>query len=188
MGKPFSDVFELNKDRIRFADNLNVQRRVQVIRNSDESQSIRFAGAGLEALGEDYGSGLSSTQVLAYVGLNLRNDINNRIQEQRSNDEHGLHNVDNFNVDLNFSADANVDSVVWSDQYSLRDLGGQYALMNPDLEIVARAAKAKLTSDGSFDLGTKRETTKSGDVEYTNLVRKGDTIMQTNTWRNDSEF
>ena len=60
--------------------------------------------------------------------------------------------------------------------------------MNSDLEVVARSAEAKLTASGGFDLGTKRETTKSGDVEYTNLVRSGDTITQTNTWENEGEF
>ena len=41
-------------------------------------------------------------------------------------------------VQLDFDVDANVDSVVWDDQYTLRDLGGQYAMMNEALEVVAR--------------------------------------------------
>ena len=182
----FGEVFTLNSDDIQFTDDLKLQRRVQITNDEETgTQSIRFAGAGLEGLGE--GSGVSSKQVLAYVGLDLNDEINTNIKAGETVDDYGR-TLDNFHVDLKASVDANVDSVVWSDQYSLRDLGGQYALMNSDLEVVARSAEAKLTASGSFDLGTKRETTKSGDVEYTNLVRSGDTITQTNTWENEGEF
>ena len=71
---------------------------------------------------------------------------------------------------------------------TLRDLGGQYAMINENLEIVARSAESNLVSSGQFDLATYRETTKSGDGEYTNLVRSGDTITETNTWQNEGEF
>ena len=186
LGETFGEVFDLQTDDIHFTEDLAVQRRVEVIEAGNGSKSIRFAGAGLEAL--DAGEGVSAQKVLAYVGLELRGDIEDLIKAERSADAYGFQNKENFSVPLSFSVDANVDSVVWDDQYSLRDLGGQYAMLNPDLEVVARSAEAKLTAAGSFDLGTLRETTKSGEVEISNLVRRGDTIMQSNTWQNDGEF
>jgi hypothetical protein len=182
LGTTFNDVFDLDDASIHFSDDLDVQRRVEVTRDENgKAQSIRFAGADLE-------SKISSQQAVAYIGLELRGDIESLIKAERSEDAYGFMNKENFSVPLTFSADANVDSVVWDDLYSLRDVGGQYAMLNPELNVVARSAEAKLTAAGSFDLGTVRHIRKEGAGEITNLVRHGDTIMQTNTWQNDGEF
>ena len=186
LGHAFGDVFELKEENIFFTDDLNVQRRVEIHECHDGTQSIRFAGAGLESLGT--GHSVSNRQVLAYVALEQRGDINDLIKAERSEDVYGFMNTENFSVPLSFSVDANIDSVVWQDQYSLRDLGGQYAMLNPDLEVVARSAQAELVAEGSFDLGTQREIRQYGEGEFSNLVRRGDTIMQSNTWQNNGEF
>jgi Ca2+-binding RTX toxin-like protein len=185
LGEAFAEVFELHPETIRFTDDLAAQRQVQVI-ESDGGPSIRFSGAALESLG--VGRSVSDQRVLAYVELSLRGDINELIKAERIADEHGFLNQETFNVPLTVSVNANVDQVVWDDQYSLRDLGGQYAMLNPNLEVIARSAEAEMGVGGRFDLGTDRQIVKPGEGSHSNLVRHGDTILQTSTWRNEGEF
>ncbi|MEB3307686.1 MAG: peroxidase family protein [Cyanobacteriota bacterium] len=185
LGEAFAEVFELHPETIRFTDDLAAQRQVQVI-ESDGGPSIRFSGAALESLG--VGRSVSDQRVLAYVELSLRGDINELIKAERITDEHGFLNQETFNVPLTVSVNANVDQVVWDDQYSLRDLGGQYAMLNPNLEVIARSAEAEMGVGGRFDLGTDRQIVKPGEGSHSNLVRHGDTILQISTWRNEGEF
>ena len=51
-----------------------------------------------------------------------------------------------------------------------------------DKEISVQLAKVELDAGGSFDLGTAL-----GDGNFTNLIRAGSTITQTNTWTNVGE-
>ena len=189
IGKSFDEVFELDHSDIHFTTDLAVQRHINLEVAEDGSKVIRYTGAGLDSLdGGETGNAIGDRQVLAYIGLQQKEGLTDDIIQQRVQDQYGFDNKETFMVKLDFDVDANVDSVVWDDQYTLRDLGGQYAMMNENLEIVARSAESNLVSSGQFDLGTYRETTKSGDGEYTNLVRSGDTITETNTWQNEGEF
>jgi hypothetical protein len=56
------------------------------------------------------------------------------------------------------------------------------------LDVTVTAAAAVLTTESSFDLGTYRQVVKEGEDDFTNLIRSGDTIMQTSTWTNGGEF
>ena len=185
LGETFGDVFELRQADIHFNDAMAVQRRVQVL-EGENGPTIRFEGAGLDALAS--GSAITDTTVLAYIELVARGDIDDLIKDARVEDQYGFMNAETFSVPMLFTVDANVDQVVFSDLESLRDLGGADVLLNPELEVTARAAEAVLTTSSSFDLGTYREVVQVGEGAYTNLVRHGDTIFQASSWRNDGEF
>ncbi len=186
LGETFGDVFELLPADIHFNDAMAVQRRVQVL-NGENGPTIRFEGAGLDALASS-GAAIADTTVLAYIELVARGDIDDLIKDARVEDQYGFMNAETFSVPMLFTVDANVDQVVFSDLESLRDLGGADVLLNPELEVTARAAEAVLTTSSSFDLGTYREVVQVGEGSYTNLVRHGDTIFQASSWRNDGEF
>jgi hypothetical protein len=185
LGETFGEVFELLPADIHFNDAMAVQRRVQVL-EGENGPTIRFEGAGLDAL--DSGAAIADTTVLAYIELVARGDIDELIKDARVEDQYGFMNAETFSVPMLFTVDANVDQVVFSDLESLRDLGGADVLLNPELEVTARAAEAVLTTSSSFDLGTYREVVQVGEGAYTNLVRHGDTIFQASSWRNDGEF
>ncbi len=191
LDEQFSEVFQFNQDKVwlrnqfRVDDDLHEKPHKNQSRVLFEDNTIRFSGSGLNAL--QLGEGIDSDEsVLAYIGLDKRNDINDLIKGARTIEDGKV--VENFSQDLTFKSDANVDSVTFSDLYSLRDLGDKHALMNEDLSINVRAAAGVLESDGKFDLGTYREITKSGESSVTNLVREGETINQSNTWTNEGEF
>ena len=185
LGETFGEVFELHPADIHFNDAMAVQRRVQVL-NGDNGPTIRFQGAGLDALAS--GAAIADNTVLAYIELVARGDIDDLIKDARVEDQYGFMNAETFSVPMLFTVDANVDQVVFSDLESLSDLGGADVLLNPELEVTARAAEAVLTTSSSFDLGTYREVVQVGEGSYTNLVRSGDTIFQASSWRNDGEF
>ena len=184
LGETFGEVFELLPADIHFNDAMAVQRRVQVL-EGENGPTIRFEGAGLDALVS--GAAIADTTVLAYIELVARGDIDELIKDARVEDQYGFMNAETFSVPMLFTVDANVDQVVFSDLESLRDLGGADVLLNPELEVTARAAEAVLTTSSSFDLGTYREVVQVGEGSYTNLVRSGDTIFQASSWRNDGE-
>jgi hypothetical protein len=184
LGETFGEVFELHPADIHFNDAMAVQRRVQVL-NGDNGPTIRFQGAGLDALAS--GAAIADNTVLAYIELVARGDIDDLIKDARVEDQYGFMNAETFSVPMLFTVDANVDQVVFSDLESLSDLGGADVLLNPELEVTARAAEAVLTTSSSFDLGTYREVVQVGEGSYTNLVRSGDTIFQASSWRNDGE-
>lgn len=46
--------------------------------------------------------------------------------------------------------------MVFSDLVSLRDLGGDDALMSDELHLMARAAQAELSTASTFGIGTER--------------------------------
>jgi VCBS repeat-containing protein len=184
LGETFGEVFELHPADIHFNDAMAVQRHVQVL-NGDNGPTIRFQGAGLDALVS--GAAIADTTVLAYIELVARGDIDELIKDARVEDQYGFMNAETFSVPMLFMVDANVDQVLFSDLESLRDLGGADVLLNPELEVTARAAEAVLTTSSSFDLGTYREVVQVGEGSYTNLVRSGDTIFQASSWRNDGE-
>ena len=184
LGETFGEVFELHPADIHFNDAMAVQRRVQVL-NGDNGPTIRFEGAGLDALAS--GAAIADTTVLAYIELVARGNIDELIKDARVEDQYGFMNAETFSVPMLFTVDANVDQVVFSDLESLRDLGGADVLLNPELEVTARAAEAELSTSSSFDLGTYREVVQVGEGSYTNLVRSGDTIFQASSWRNDGE-
>ena len=186
LGESFGDVFQLNPANIHFTDDMAEQRRVQVL-DAGDGPSIRFEGAGLDALA-DSGEAIGEPTVLAYIELQLRDDIKHLIHDARSEDQYGFLNHETFEVPLHFNVDANIDQVVFSDLLSLRDLGGADVLVNPTLDVTARAAQAELSTDSRFDLGTVRQITKPGETGFTNLIRSGDTILQTSTWQNNGEF
>ncbi|MCP9907620.1 hypothetical protein KBY72_10615 [Cyanobium sp. BA5m-21] len=193
LGETFGEVFELLPadssgagPAIHFNDAMAVQRRVQVL-NGENGPTIRFEGAGLDALASS-GAAIADTTVLAYIELVARGDIDDLIEAARVEDQYGFMNAETFSVPMLFTVDANVDHVVFSDLESLRDLGGADVLLNPELEVTARAAEAVLTTSSIFDLGTYREVVQVGEGSYTNLVRSGDTILQASSWRNDGEF
>ena len=185
LGSAFADLFVIDPDRVVIADDLAVQRSVQLIQDGD-GQRLRFTGAGLEGLGQ--GRAIGEKTVLAYVGLTLADGVADTIKQHRIADEYGQINRDTFSVPLHFAVDANVDNVVWEDLFSLRDLGGSYAIDTLDLAVTARAAQAALHTDGRFDLGTQRTIVKPGEGGATNLVRSGDTILQASHWQNGGEF
>jgi hypothetical protein len=185
LGSDFSNIFELNLDKVFFSDAMAVQRHVQFC-STDHGPSLRFEGAGLENLGA--GQSIAGPTVLAYIQLQLRDDINQLIKDKRSNDEYGLRNHENFAHALHFDVSANVDSVVFSDQLSLRDVGGTEVLFNPSLDVTVRAADVDMHTHSKFKLGTKRSITKPGEESFSNLIRHGDTINQTTKWRNNSQF
>ena len=185
LGETFGEVFELLPADIHFNDAMAVQRRVQVLKG-ENGPTIRFEGAGLDALASS-GAAIADTTVLAYIELVARGDIDDLIKDARVEDQYGFMNAETFSVPMLFTVDANVDQVVFSDLESLRDLGGADVLLNPELEVTARAAEAVLTTSSSFDLGTYREVVQVGEGSYTNLVRHGDTIFQASSWRNDGE-
>ena len=184
LGETFGEVFELLPADIYFNDAMAVQRRVQVLKG-ENGPTIRFEGAGLDALAS--GAAIADTTVLAYIELVARGDIDDLIKDARVEDQYGFMNAETFSVPMLFTVDANVDQVVFSDLESLSDLGGADVLLNPELEVTARAAEAVLTTSSSFDLGTYREVVQVGEGSYTNLVRSGDTIFQASSWRNDGE-
>jgi hypothetical protein len=185
LGSDFAKVFELNTDKVFFSNDMAVQRRVELL-STDNGPSLRFEGAGLENLGA--GQSVAGPTVLAYIQLQLRDDINQLIKDQRSYDEYGLRNHENFRQELTFDVSANVDNVVFSDRLSLRDVGGTDVLFNPNLDVTVRAADVDMHTHSRFKLGTKRSITKPGEGSFTNLVRHGDTLIQTTKWRNNSEF
>ena len=185
LGETFGEVFELLPADIHFNDAMAVQRRVQVLKG-ENGPTIRFEGAGLDALASS-GAAIADTTVLAYIELVARGDIDDLIKDARVEDQYGFMNAETFSVPMLFTVDANVDQVVFSDLESLSDLGGADVLLNPELEVTARAAEAVLTTSSSFDLGTYREVVQVGEGSYTNLVRSGDTIFQASSWRNDGE-
>jgi hypothetical protein len=186
LGETFGEVFDLQPADIHFNDAMAVQRRVQVLKG-ENGPTIRFEGAGLDALSGS-GAAIADTTVLAYIELTARADIDELIKDARVEDQYGFMNAETFSVPLMFTVDANVDQVVFSDLESLRDLGGADVLLKSELEVTARAAEAVLTTSSSFDLGTYREVVPLGEGAYTNLVRRGDTIFQASSWRNDGEF
>ena len=191
LGETFGEVFKLNAANVFFSDAMAAQRRVQVIENDHgNGPSIRFEGAGLEDLGigQSIGEATSEPTVLAYIELQPLTNIDSLIKQARGFDQYGFRNQETFEVPLHFAVDANVDQVVFSDLLSLRDLGGRDVLVNPVLDLTARAAQAGLVTTSSFDLGTARQIIKPDEIGFTNLIRKGDTILQTSTWQNTGEF
>ena len=126
--------------------------------------------------------------MLAYIQLEQRADINDLIKDEREDDKYGFKNRETFNVAQHFSTSVNVDELIFDDLYSLRDLGGSAAVISSDLDVTVRAAQAELTTESNFDLGTLRQVHKLNEDDFTNLIRSGDTIWQSSTWKNDGEF
>lgn len=183
LGADFFDVFQISGQQIFFSEDMAVQRQVRI-----DGTKVRFEGAGLSALGEGLGKGVDSTAPIAVIALTLRDDINDQIQGARVADRDGFLNRETWQQSLNFEVSANIDQVVFSDLVSLRDLGGDDALMSDELHVMARAAQAELSTDSSFGLGTERSVLKPGETGFTNLIRSGDTIERITQWQNDGEF
>jgi VCBS repeat-containing protein len=187
LGKQFGEAFELKASDIYLSDDLAVARRVQII-DGTEGPSVRFQGAGLEGLANSGGAAVDGPTVLAYIQLEQRADIDQLIQAKREEGKYGFENRDTFNVAQLFQTSVDVDQIIFSDLYSLRDLGGNASVISTDLAVTVRAAQAELTTDSSFNLATQRQIRKFGEGAITNLIRRGDTIEQVSTWRNDGEF
>ena len=185
LGSDFANVFQIDPANVMISDQLAVQRHVELIQ-SDAGPAIRVTGAGLSALGA--GTGISGQSIVAYVELKLRDDIDEILYASRTIDANGFLNKDSFVERLGIHVDANVDEVIFSDQRSLRDLGGQYAMRASALDLNVRAAQAVLSTDSQFELGTERSIVKPGEGARTNLIRSGDIIFQSSYWRNDGEF
>ena len=183
LGADFFDVFQISGQQIFFSDDMAVERQVRI-----EGTKVRFEGAGLSALGEGLGQGVDSTAPIAVIALTLRDDINDHIQAGRVADRYGFLNRETWQQSLNFAVSANIDQVVFSDLVSLRDLGGDNALMSDELHLLARAAQAELSIDSSFGIGTERSVLKPGETGFTNLIRSGDTLERITQWQNDGEF
>jgi hypothetical protein len=184
----FFEVFDINPEKVhlRFADQLSEKPALTQARVEVDGNKVRFAGSGLSAL--DLGQGITDETPIAYIELQTVGNINELIKDARIEDHFGFTNHENYRQELCFTTEVNVDSVNFSDLHSLRDLGDQYALVNNDLDLTVRAAEVHLHSDGQFDLGTHRQITKPGEGSYTNLIRAGETVVQTNTWTNEGEF
>jgi FtsP/CotA-like multicopper oxidase with cupredoxin domain len=183
LGADFFEVFQISGQQIFFSEDLAVQRQVRI-----DGTKVRFEGAGLNALGEGLGKGVDSKAPIAVIALTLRDDINDQIQGARVADRYGFLNSEAWQKSLNFEVSANIDQVVFSDLVSLRDLGGDDALLSDELHVMARAAQAELSTDSSFGLGTERSVLKPGETGFTNLIRSGDTLERTTQWQNDGEF
>jgi hypothetical protein len=183
LGADFFDVFQISGQQIYFSDDMAVERQVRI-----DGTKVRFEGAGLSALGEGLGQGVDSTAPIAVIALTLRDDINDQIQGTRGIDRYGFLNRETWQQSLNFEVSANIDQVVFSDLVSLRDLGGDDALMSDELHVMARAAQAELSTDSTFGIGTERSVLKPGETGFTNLIRSGDTIERITQWQNDGEF
>ena len=183
LGADFFDVFQISGQQIFFSEDMAVQRQVRI-----DGTKVRFEGAGLSALGEGLGKGVDSTAPIAVIALTLCDDINDQIQGARGADRYGFLNRETWQQSLNFEVSANIDQVVFSDLVSLRDLGGDDALMSDELHLMARAAQAELSTDSSFGIGTERSVLKPGETGFTNLIRSGDTIERITQWQNDGEF
>jgi hypothetical protein len=183
LGADFFKVFQISGQQIFFSEDMAVERQVRI-----DGTKVRFEGAGLSSLGEGLGQGVDSTAPIAVIALTLRDDINDQIQAARSTDRYGFLNRETWQQSLNFEVSANIDQVVFSDLVSLRDLGGDDALMSDELHVMARAAQAELTTATSFGLGTERSVLKPGETGFTNLIRTGDTIERITQWQNDGEF
>jgi hypothetical protein len=181
LGSDFFNVFKIGAQDVYFSEDMAVQRHVQI-----DGSKVRFQGAGLDALGQ--GQGMAANAPVAVIALTLRDDINDRIQEERVADRYGFLNSESWQQSLKFGVSANIDEVVFSDLVSLRDLGGDDALMSDELQLMARAAQAELTTDNTFELGTQRSVLKPGENGFTNLIRSGDTIERLTQWQNDGEF
>jgi hypothetical protein len=159
-----------------------VERHVHI-----DGSEVRFEGAGLSAL-QKSGEGIDAKTPIAYIALTLRDDINDRIKAKRVGDDNGFLNRETWQQSLNFEVSANIDQVVFSDLVSLRDLGGEDALMSDELHMMARAAKAELTTKDSFWLGSERSVLKPGETGFSNLIRSGDTLERITHWQNNGEF
>jgi hypothetical protein len=183
LGADFFDVFQISDQQIFFSEDMAVQRQVRM-----DGTKVRFEGAGLNALGEGQGKGVDSTAPIAVIALTLRDDINDQIQGARVADRYGFLNSEAWQKSLNFAVSANIDQVVFSDLVSLRDLGGDDALLSDELHVMARAAQAELSTDSSFGLGTERSVLKPGETGFTNLIRTGDSLERITQWQNDGEF
>jgi hypothetical protein len=183
LGADFFDVFQISGQQIFFSEDMAVQRQVRI-----DGTKVRFEGAGLSSLGEGLGKGVDSTAPIAVIALTLRDDINDQIKTARGTDRYGFLNRETWQQSLNFEVSANIDQVVFSDLVSLRDLGGDDALMSDELHVMARAAQAELSTDSTFGLGTERSVLKPGETGFTNLIRSGDTIERITQWQNDGEF
>ena len=191
LGENFNEVFEISEDNVFFTEDMDVQRRVQLIKE-EGSTSIRFVGAGLDNL-DDSGKGIGAGEstVLAYIKLNLVGKIDDLIKGERVLDQYGFKNEEGFEREYTFDSSINVDEVLWSDLFSLRDLMEEAdgpVVTSASLDVTVKAAAAVLTTESSFDLGTYRQVLKEGEDGFTNLIRSGDTIMQTSTWTNGGEF
>ena len=66
--------------------------------------------------GGETGNAIGDRQVLAYIGLQQKG-LTDDIIQQRVQDQYGFDNKETFMVKLDFDVDANVDSVVWDDQW-----------------------------------------------------------------------
>jgi hypothetical protein len=183
LGSDFFDVFQISGQQIFFSEDMAVERQVRI-----DGTKVRFEGAGLSALGEGLGQGVDSTAPIAVIALKLRDDIDSSIQAARVADRYGFLNSETWQQSLNFAVSANIDQVVFSDLVSLRDLGGEDALMSDELHLMARAAQAELSTASTFGLGTERSVLKPGETGFTNLIRSGDSLERITQWQNDGEF
>ncbi|MFZ9148536.1 MAG: peroxidase family protein [Vulcanococcus sp.] len=181
LGEDFVNVFELSGEQIFFSDDLALQRRVQI-----DGSKLRFEGAGLGALGA--GQGVSEKAPIAVIALTPREDIDEQILAARLADRYGFTNSESWQQSLQFSVDANVHEIMFSDLMSLGDLGGEAALLTDELQVLARAAQVDLLTDDVFALGTERQVLKPGEGGFTNLIRSGDTLERTTQWQNGGEF
>ena len=182
LGDDFFKVFKISDQQIYFTDDMAVERHVHI-----DGSEVRFEGAGLSAL-QGSGEGIGGKTPIAYIALTLRDDINDRIKAKRVGDDNGFLNRETWQQSLNFEVSANIDQVVFSDLVSLRDLGGEDALMSDELHMMARAAQAELTTKDSFWLGSERSVLKPGETGFSNLIRSGDTLERITHWQNNGEF
>ena len=170
----------INASDIKIGGELPLANAVHI---DNDLGSIRFAAASLSDLGE--GSGITGTNALASIALNFDES---QIQYLEKNPDGSL-KISPLTFDISVNEQETIFSNTYTDAsgfknreiLTLDDLGGGVAVDGQEVTLYEAQINLKQQGDGLV-LGTERII--GTDAEFTNLIRKGDTISTSTEWLN----
>lgn len=165
------------------------QRRAVI--NGAETSSIRFTAASAEAIRDEanqpLGEAIRTTpRVLGYIAFDL-NDA--ALNELLQNEGYLPDNVTKRTRPADFQLSANLDETVFTDLASLREKqAAGHTVAISGVEAKAAAVTLQLSQQGAHRFGTQRSISlEPGETGFTNLIREGDTVSSTVSWKNTGD-
>lgn len=165
------------------------QRRAVI--NATGTSSVRFAAASAESIRDANNQPLgqavgTSPRVLGYVAFDLNDAALNALL---INEGYLADNVTKRTQSAGFQLTANLDETVFTDLASLRDKqAAGYTYAASGVEAKAAAVTMQLAQQAAHHFGTQRSISlEAGNTGFTNLIREGDTVASTVSWKNTGD-
>jgi len=166
---------------------LSQLQRVQI---DNELGTIRFTAGSAESIRADgvaLGSAIRDHSVLGYIAFDLDDAA---LTSLLDNEGYLPGTTTRRTESAGFSLSANLDETVFTDLESLRekqDYELSYSVSGPDSK--AYAVTMNLAQQVAHRFGTQRLISLGdGETGFTNLIREGDTVNSTVSWKNTGDM